>query len=120
MKSIERLIHKLSTDLVKVCSEEQKMICTIIIPNILSNYEQLRAIVSKALLSLTSLIYVDMLFKKMTSYPASWFMNGNMLEDMKQDYQKLLGFMMQVPRIEQSVIYPLDFMKMQYLSQIPK
>jgi hypothetical protein len=119
MKSIERLIHKLSTELAKVCAEEQKIICTVLIPNILTNYEQLRDIASKALVSLSSLIYVDMMFKKMTSYPATWFMNGNMLEDMKQDYQKLLGFMMQVPRIEQGVIYPLDFMKLQYLNKTP-
>jgi len=118
-KSIECLIRKLSTDLSKVCAEEQKVICTVLIPNVLKNYEQLKAIASRALLPLSTLIYIDTAFKQATSYPATWFMNGNMLQDLEQDYQKILGFMMQIPRIEKSVIYPLDFLKMQYLSQTP-
>jgi hypothetical protein len=115
IKSVERLIHKLSTDLSTVCAEEKKMIGTVLIPNVLTNYEQFRKIMSSALLSLSSLIYIDAVFKKATSYPATWFMNGSMLEDLKQDYRKILGFMVRIPEIEQTVIYPLDFMKLQYL-----
>lgn len=114
VKSIDRLIHKLFTNLIAVCDEERKMICTVLIPNILSNYEQLKKVISSALVSLSSLIYVDMMFKEKTSYPAAWFMNGSMLEDLKQDYQKILGFMMLIPRIEQEIIYPLDFLKLQH------
>jgi hypothetical protein len=113
MKSIDRLIHKLAIGLQNVNQEEKKVICTVLIPNILSNYEQIKLVASSALVSLSVLMSIDAMFKKLTSYPATWFMNGNMLEDMRLDYQKLLSFMMQVPKIEQDVIYPLDFIKVQ-------
>ena len=119
MKSIERLLMKLSSGLSQVCAEEQRVIYTVLIPNILSNYELLKSVASKALLPLSALIYIDTVFKQATNYPASWFMNGNMLEDLKQDYQKILGFMMQVPRIEKSIIYPLDFLRVQYTNTAP-
>jgi len=119
MKSIERLLMKLSSGLSQVCAEEQRVIYTVLIPNILSNYELLKSVASKALLPLSALIYIDTVFKQATNYPASWFMNGNMLEDLKQDYQKILGFMMQVPRIEKSIIYPLDFLRVQYVNTVP-
>jgi hypothetical protein len=114
IKSADRLCHKLSTELAKVCSEEKKMIGTVLIPNILSNYEQFKEIAQSALVALSSVIYIDVIFKKMTSYPATWFLSSGMLEDLKQDYQKLLKFFMQVPRIEREIIYPLDFMRLQY------
>jgi hypothetical protein len=119
-KSCERLIHKLSTDLSDVCAEDEKIIGTVLIPNIIANYEQFKHAAITALISISSLIYVDVLFKKLTSYPATWFLSGGMLDDLKQDYQKLMGFLIKVPIIERDVIYPLDLLRLKNLSVIQK
>jgi hypothetical protein len=116
LKTIDRLKLKLSIKFSDVCVEEQKMICTVLIPNLIDNYETLKKAIVKAMMDLSMLIHIDAIFKKTTSYPASWFLSGNMLEDLKCDYQKILRFMIEAPRIEQEVIYPLDFLKLQFLS----
>jgi hypothetical protein len=113
IKSIDRLIHKLATELSSVCMEEKKVIYNILIPNILDGYEQFKQVVGSALMSLSSLVYIDVIFKKMTSYPATLFMSSSMLGDLNQDYQKLLGLLKDMPRIERQVIYPLDMMRLQ-------
>ena len=113
IKSIDRLIHKLATELSSVCMEEKKVIYNILIPNILDGYEQFKQVVGSALMSLSSLAYIDVIFKKTTSYPATLFMSSSMLGDLNQDYQKLLGLLKDMPRIERQVIYPLDMMRLQ-------
>lgn len=117
-KSIERLMLKLGTQLAQVCTEEKKVICNVLIPNIIDNFQQFKTAATDALLSLSSLVYIDTIFKKMTTYPATWFLSGGMLNDLGQDYQKLLGFVGQIPAIEKKIIYPLDFIKMTLLNGV--
>jgi hypothetical protein len=119
LKSIERLMAKLASDLGKVCAEEKRIVYTILVPNVLDNYEIFKKIAISALLSLSSLIYIDAAFKRVTSYPATWFLSGGMLDDLKQDYQKLLDLMLSMPRLERQVIYPLDVLRMLYFSSNP-
>jgi len=116
-KSIERLMLKLGTQLAQVCAEEKKVICNVLIPNIIDNFQQFKTAATDALLSLSSLVYIDTIFKKTTTYPATWFLSGGMLDDLGQDYQKLLGFIGQIPTIEKKIIYPLDFIKMKMINQ---
>ena len=120
LRSVERLLSKLSTDLCKVCNEEKRVVYTVLVPNILQNYEEFKKIAISALLTLSSLIYIDATFKKVTSYPATWFLSGGMLGDLRQDYEKILALMLSMPRIERQVIYPLDVLRMLYLSGNPK
>jgi len=120
IKSCERLVHKLSSDLSDVCAEEKKIMGMVLIPNIIANYEHFKQAAITALISISSLIYVDIIFKRLTSYPATWFLSGGMLDDLKQDYQKLMSFLIKVPAIERDVIYPLDLLRLKNLSVIQK
>lgn len=117
MKSIQKLIHKMSTDLLKVCDEEKKVVSTVIIPNIIQSFDKIKGIVSNALVMLSNLIYIDEIFKKNTTYPASWFINNNMLEDLNLDYQNLINFILMIPNFEREIIYPLDIIKHKLINE---
>lgn len=117
MKSIQKLIHKMDTDLLKVCDEEKKVVSNVIIPNILQSFDRIKSIVSNAVIMLSNLIYIDEVFKKNTTYPASWFINNNMLEDLKLDYQNLINFILMIPNFEREIIYPLDIIKHKLINE---
>jgi len=116
-KSIDRLILKFQTDLAKVCQEEKRVINMVLIPSVLDSYNQIKATAARALMSLSSLVYSDAVFRKHTSYPARWFLNGGMLDDVCGDYNKLITFLMQTPEIEKDVVYPLEFMRMKFINE---
>lgn len=115
-RSIERLIIKLNTELCKVCQEEKRIVGTVLIPNIVSNYESLMGVMARVLAVLEPLININDKFKKETSYPASWFLKGTMLEDMKEDFNKLLETVLRTPEIEKQILFPLDVLKTQFIS----
>lgn len=117
LKSINRLIHKINATLFNVCDEDKKVVGTVLIPNILENFEKIKQIISKVLLMLSNFVYIDEVFKKNTSFPANWFINGTIFEDLKLDYKNLMLFTLKIPRYEQEVIYPLDIMRHSFINK---
>jgi len=117
IKSIDRLIHKLNVSLFDVCDEEKKVVNTVLIPNIIQNFEKIKTITSNVLKMLSNFVYIDEVFKKNTSYPASWFINSDMFEDIKLDYKNLILFVLKIPRFEQEIIYPLDMMRHSFINK---
>jgi hypothetical protein len=117
-KSVEKLLYKMHTDLNSVCLEEQKIVNTVLIPNIIDNYYKVKNIISGAVSLLSKLIYIDELFKKNTTYPASWFINNNMLEDLRLDYINLISFMLKIPIFEKEIIHPLDIIKHNFMKKL--
>lgn len=115
LKSIDRLSHKLNTTLFEVCDEEKKVVNTVLIPNIIQNFEKIKEIISNVLKMLSNFVYIDEVFKKNTSYPANWFINADMFEDIKLDYRNLILFALKIPRYEQELLYPLDMMRHSFL-----
>lgn len=115
-KSIKRLQVKLSTDLKDVCQEEQRVIAEVLIPNIITNYEALKDLIIKAVMEAGILAHIDADFKKNTSYPANWFFDETMLKGIQQEYEFLLNFLCEIPKIEGRVIDPLDMIRLQFLS----
>jgi hypothetical protein len=114
-KSINRLLHNLEGPLFSICGEEKKVANTVLIPNIIHSFEKIKSIVSDVLLMLSNFVYIDEVFKKNTSYPASWFINADMFEDIKLDYRNLILFALKIPRFEQEIIYPLDMMRHSFI-----
>lgn len=117
IKSIDRLVHKLDTTLFNVCDEEKKVVNMILIPNILQSFEKIKDIVSNVLKMLSNFVYIDEVFKKNTSYPANWFINSDMFEDIKHDYNNLVLFALKIPRYEQELLYPLDMMRHSFIAK---
>ena len=117
-KSIEQLVHKMNIGLNDGNNENQKIINTVIIPNIIDNYYKLKGVISGAVSALSNLIYIDNLFKKNTTYPASWFMNNSILTDLKLDYKNLIVFLLKVPMFERGIIHPLDIMKHNFMKKL--
>lgn len=117
LKSIDRLIHKLSTSLFDVCDEEKKVVNTVLIPNILQSFEKIKEVISRVLKMLSSFVYIDEIFKRNTSYPANWFINADMFEDIKLDYKNLILFALKIPRYEQELLYPLDMMRHSFVTK---
>lgn len=116
-KSIDRLTHRLDSTLFDVCDEEKKVVNTVLIPNILQSFEKIKVIISNVLKLLSNFVYIDEIFKKNTSYPANWFINADMFEDIKLDYKNLVLFALKIPRFEQELIYPLDMMSHSFLTK---
>ena len=116
-KSIDRLTHRLDSTLFDVCDEEKKVVNTVLIPNILQSFEKIKCIISNVLKLLSNFVYIDEIFKKNTSYPANWFINADMFEDIKLDYKNLVLFALKIPRFEQELIYPLDMMRHSFLTK---
>jgi len=117
IKSIGRLTHKLDASLFDVCDEEKKVVNTVLIPNILQSFEKVKMIVSNVLKMLSSFVNIDEVFKKNTSYPANWFINADMFEDIKLDYMNLVLFALKIPRFEQELLYPLDMMRHSFITK---
>jgi hypothetical protein len=117
IKSIERLTHKLNGTLFDVRDEDKKVAITVLIPNILQGFDKIKEVVSNVLKMLSNFVYIDEVFKKNTSYPANWFINSDMFEDVKLDYGNLILFALKIPRFEQEILYPLDMMKHSFVSK---
>lgn len=117
LKSIDRLTHKMSSSLFDVCDEEKKVVNTVLIPNICQGFEKVKQVVSRVLRMLSNFVYIDEIFKKNTSYPANWFINADMFEDIKLDYQNLILFALKIPRYEQEILYPLDMMRLNFVTK---
>lgn len=110
-KSIEKIMHKIKDDPGNLSQRDRETIAGILIPGIIKHYFSIKTIISEVLISLSKLIYIDEKFKEETGYPASWFINSNMLEDLQSDYSKLLGFVISIPSIEAQVFNVLDTLK---------
>jgi len=108
-KAVNRLVIKLNENL----KENAQFITEVIIPDIIKCYEDMKTIIVKAVTILTPLIYVDDIFHKNTTYPATWFFTEEVLDGLREEYNKLIKFLTQIPVIETKVIYPLDFYKLQ-------
>jgi len=117
LKSIDRLVHKLDGTLFDVCDEEKKVVNMVLIPNILQSFEKIKMIVSNVLKMLSNFVNIDEVFKKNTSYPANWFINADMFEDIKLDYKNLVLFALKIPRFEQELLYPLDMMRHSFITK---
>jgi len=94
-------------------SENVKYICNILIPDIISSYEAIKGIIIKGVVALTPLVYLDEIFQKNTSFPSSWFVSDELMDDIRNSYDNLIAFLATIPKIESRVIYPLDFYKHQ-------
>lgn len=116
-KSIRRLQSKLQTNLSEVCEEEQRIISEVLIPNIINNYGSLKELVIRAVYNLGILSNIDEIFKKHTSYPAAWFFDEVMLKGIQQEYDYLIKFICEIPKIEKCAIDPLDFARYRYQSE---
>lgn len=116
--SISRLINKLKTDLLKQCSEEKKMVVSILIPDIISSYEKIKEVVIRLITLLAPLIVIDKTFLNKTSYPARFFIPDEIMEQTQYKFDSLIKFLCLVPDIESNVIDPLDFFRIQMLNQI--
>lgn len=117
LKSIDRLAHKLNSSLFDVCDEEKKVVNTVLIPNIIQSFEKIKEVVSRVLKMLSNFVCIDEIFKKNTSYPANWFINAEMFEDIKLDYKNLILFALKIPRYEQEILYPLDMMRHSFVTK---
>lgn len=112
-KTIQKFSSKLSNEINLKNPEEKKIVSEVVIPEILNNYEKIKSLASCVVLDIVPLVYIDKLFKKNTSYPANYFISCNVIEDLKDDYDFLINFLQELPRIESNAIVPLELYKNQ-------
>jgi hypothetical protein len=115
-KNTNKLNIRLASEEVMNNPEEKKVISQVIIPDTISNYENIKDIATKSILAIAPLIYVDDIFRKNTNYPVNWFVSDDVLINIKDDYNFLINFLQEIPRIESNAIMPLDV----YSTQIIK
>jgi hypothetical protein len=109
-------IHlKLSSTIVKNNSEERKILGSVLIPELISNYEGFKKLATSVVFACSPLVYVDELFRKNTNYPASWFISDDVLINLNENYAFLINFLQELPRIETNAIIPLDLYGAQLL-----
>lgn len=117
LRSLERLLYKMQHGLQDINPEEKRMMHTVLIPNIVDNFEEFKRATRQAFLVLSDLMHVDEDFKEKTTYPADWFLNGSMLKDLAGDFRKLTEFVLDLPKMEREIIYPLDTLKFKFLNE---
>jgi hypothetical protein len=107
-KAILRMMSKLRTDLLNACKEEKILIFEVIIPEIITNFESLKSLVSKLMTCVAPIINIDEIFKKFTSYPGKFFISDGAIEEIQETFEGLLEFVQSIPEIESDTIIPLD------------
>lgn len=114
-KNSNTLSLKLASSAVMNNPEERKVISQVLIPDIISNYENVKNLATKVAFLTSPLIYVDGLFRKNTNYPVSWFISDDVILNLKDDYELLINFLQDIPKIESNVVVPLDVYSTQIL-----
>lgn len=92
----------------KLPSDTRKVLAQILIPNIVSSYEDFKKIASEVMLETSPLLYVDDVFKKNTGYPANWFISEEILNNLDEDIKHIFSFVYDIPAIENKAVIPLD------------
>lgn len=90
--------------------EKRRVIARIVIPNIVDSYCEHKKYASDIMLELAPLLHVDEVFKNNTNYPASWFIDEEVLDNLLEDFEHLASYLGEVPIIESKVIIPLDML----------
>jgi hypothetical protein len=109
-RNADKLYIKLASVSVMNNPEEKKIVSQVLIPDTVSNYEKFKDLATKTIVILSPLIYVEDLFKKNTNYPANWFVSDDILMNIGEDYNFLINFMQDIPKIENNVIVPLELL----------
>lgn len=117
-KSVDKIIHKLNSDLIKHCDEEKKLVVGILVPNIIKSYENIKETVIRLVTLLAPLIVIDKTFTEKTSYPARFFIPDEIVEQTQDRFNSLVDFLCLAPTIESKVLDPLDFVRIQMLNEI--
>lgn len=112
-KSAQRLRRKLSSD----DPEDGRMMASVLIPGVSDSYGTVKEMASEAAVSVAPLVYIDDAFHRATRYPASWFLSEEVMDKLAGNYNELIGFMEQIPRIEAKVIDPLSFVRMRIIDR---
>jgi hypothetical protein len=107
-KNSKKLSIKLASVAVMDNPEEKKIISQVLIPDIIDNYEKVKDLSTQVVLIASPLIYVDDMFRKNTNYPVSWFVSDDVIMNLKEDYNFLINFLQEMPKIEANAIMPLD------------
>jgi len=117
-KSIERLIHKLTSKEIKNDVDEKKVSANVLIPSIINSYDKIKKALVHMVTLLAPLIIIDKTFTDKTSYPARFFISDKILEQTQDKFNSLIKFLCLLPTIEAKVIDPLDFVRVQMLNEI--
>lgn len=107
-RNSKKLSMKLSSASIMNNAEEKKIVDQVLIPDVIDNYEKIKDISSSIILILSPLAYVDKLFRKNTNYPVTWFISDDVIINLKEDYNFLINFLLDIPKVETNVIMPLD------------
>jgi hypothetical protein len=108
-RNSKKLSMKLSSVSIMNNAEEKKIISQVLIPDIIDNYEKVKDLSTQVVFIVSPLIYVDDLFRKNTNYPVTWFVSDDVIMNLKEDYNFLINFLQEMPKIEANAIMPLDF-----------
>ena len=114
-RTANKIHFKLSSDYVKKNPEERKILGSVLIPELIGNYEGFKKLATSVVFACSPLVYVDDLFRKNTNYPVSWFITDDVLINLNESYSFLINFLQELPRIETNAIIPLDIYSAQIL-----
>lgn len=115
-RTANKIHFKLASSRIKNNYEDRKILGSVLIPELIGNYEGFKKLATSVVFACSPLVYVDDLFRKNTNYPVSWFINDDVLINLNEAYSFLINFLQELPRIETNAIIPLDV----YSSQILK
>ena len=100
-RTANKIRFKFSSDYVKKNPEERKILGSVLIPELVSNYEGFKKLATSVVFACSPLVYVDDLFRKNTNYPVSWFISDDVLINLNESYSFLINFLQELPRMKQ-------------------
>jgi hypothetical protein len=110
-KAVERLCMRLCTK--TILESDKKYINQVLVPEVLGNFQNIVSAVSMVVGALYPLKHIDKIFKENTGNPASWFLPSNIIDDLDESYDVLVDFLYNLPKFENGVMIPLEYLKHQ-------
>lgn len=109
-KSVGRLAYRIKSG-APVTPDDRKYIHSILIPDVMASFDAIKVASTKLVTALAPLYCLEETFRALTGNPVHWSIPGTLIEDFKEAYGYLVGFLASVPNTEMNVMEPLELLQ---------
>lgn len=109
-KSVNRLAFRVKAGS-PTTQDDRKYIRSVLIPDMMASFDAIRVATSKLVINLAPIYRLEDNFRALTGNPVHWSIPGTLIDDFKEAYEYLVGFLSNIPSIEINVMEPLELLQ---------